>query len=585
VHPLRERLAALRGPATPPRPLDARALAALAANPGCRRRAVLDAAGIDKGALAGRLGSPAPFGQSRFAFSRGHAFESRIMADGCAHLLALLGAAAADGDGAPVRAEVPDLSAAGPQGRVARTRLALAEAAPGGWTLLDHPMLALEVAGSTAYLEPDAVAVGPDGDWTVVEIKSFPILDGGADAVKVGAAARQSAVYALALDAIEPGRARSSFLLVCPRDFSNQPTAQWVDVRKQLAVTRRQLARLTRIEEITAALPPDTTFDLAPAADGAPTRAPGDLAAAVDTVPAAYAPECLSTCELAFHCRGRAREADRVEALGRSLRAELGGITTTAEVLAAATTTAGDPSDPAVAALRRASALRTEALSLAGSPPSIPPQPDADAQPGAGIPPQAEKGGAAQGALDPQPRTEAGAEPGAGAPPGGAGAASAAGTPPEAEIPPQADAAPAAQGAPDPRPQAEISGQPGAGIPPQAETDFAAQGRPDRRPQADGGTGTHPRAANPPQAEAMPAAQSAPDPRPQAEISVQRDTANPPQAEATPAAQSAPDPRPQAEISVQRGAADPPQADAAPAAQGAPDPRPQADVSGQGWAR
>jgi hypothetical protein len=400
-------------------------------------------------------------------------------------------------------------------------------------------MLALEVAGSTAYLEPDAVAVGPDGDWTVVEIKSFPILDGGADAVKVGAAARQSAVYALALDAIEPGRARSSFLLVCPRDFSNQPTAQWVDVRKQLAVTRRQLARLTRIEEITAALPPDTTFDLAPAADGAPTRAPGDLAAAVDTVPAAYAPECLSTCELAFHCRGRAREADRVEALGRSLRAELGGITTTAEVLAAATTTAGDPSDPAVAALRRASALRTEALSLAGSPPSIPPQPDADAQPGVGIPPQAEKVGAAQGAVGSQPRTEAGAEPGAGAPPGGAGAASAAGTPPEAEIPPQAD----------------VSAQPGAANPPQAETDFAAQGRPDRRPQADTDTGTHPRATNPPQAEA------------------------------TPAAQSAPDPRPQADISVQRGAADPPQADAAPAAQSAPDPRPQADVSGQGWAR
>jgi hypothetical protein len=377
VHPLGERLAALRGPATPPRPLDARALAALAANPGCRRRSLMDAAGVDKGALAERLGAPAPFGQSRFAFSRGHAFESRIMADGCAHLLRLLGAHAGDGDGDSVRADVPDLSAAGPQGRTARTRMALAGAAPGGWTLLDHPMLALEVAGSTAYLEPDAIAVGPDGGRTVIEIKSFPILDGGADAVKVGAAARQAAVYALALDAVGPGRAATSFLLVCPKDFSNLPTAQWVDVRKQLAVTRRQLARLTRIEEITAALPAGTTFDLAPAADGAPTRAPADLAAAVDAVPAAYAPECLAACELAFHCRTRAREADRVEALGRSLRAELGGISTIEAVLAASSAAPedadgeadgshGDASDdPAVAALRRAAALRAEALAAA----------------------------------------------------------------------------------------------------------------------------------------------------------------------------------------------------------------------------
>jgi hypothetical protein len=357
THSLRERLAALRGPATAPRPLDARALAALAANPGCRRRAVLDAAGVDKGAVARALGAPAQFGQSRFAFSRGHAFEARVTADGCGELLRLLGAEG--------RAEVPDLSAPGPEGRVARTRLALAEAAPGAWTLLHHPLLALDVAGSTAYLEPDAVAVGPDGRWTVIEIKSFPILDGGADAVKVGAAARQAAVYVIALDAVEPDRARSRVLLVCPKDFSNLPTGEQVDVRRQLAVTRRQLARLTRVEDITAALPDGTTFDLAPAPDGTPTRPRGELTSAVDSVPAAYAPECLSTCELAFHCRERARAADRVESLGRSLRADLGGLGTLTDVLAAASGTCGDPCDPAVAALRRAASLRAEALAPA----------------------------------------------------------------------------------------------------------------------------------------------------------------------------------------------------------------------------
>lgn len=42
--------------------MDARALAALAANPGCRRRALMDAAGVDKAAVARVLGNPRPSG-------------------------------------------------------------------------------------------------------------------------------------------------------------------------------------------------------------------------------------------------------------------------------------------------------------------------------------------------------------------------------------------------------------------------------------------------------------------------------------------------------------------------------------------
>lgn len=217
------------------------------------------------------------------------------------------------------------------------------------------------------------MVVHPDGRWTVVEIKSFPMIDGSADAAKVGAAARQAAVYVLALERVaaltDGARVAHSILLVCPKDFSNLPTASVVDVRKQLSVTRRQLARLTRIEDIAAALPEGTTFDLERPAD--------ELTAAVESVSAAYAPECLAACELAFHCRDRAREAGAVEALGRGVRGELGGLTTIGEVLAAARgsaaaapsgeTTAGAPEDdPAVAALRRAATLRAEALEEAG---------------------------------------------------------------------------------------------------------------------------------------------------------------------------------------------------------------------------
>ncbi|MFJ3904209.1 hypothetical protein [Streptomyces sp. NPDC090025] len=357
---LRHRLAELRGPATVPRPLDARALAALAANPGCRRRAILDGAGVDKTVLAARLGAPSSFGQSQFAISRGNAFEAKVKADGGRELLALLGIAE------PGAVDVPDLAAAGPEGRAARTALALREAtAAGRWALFDHPLLALEVAGSPVYLEPDAVVVHPDGRWTVVEIKSFPMIDGSADAAKVGAAARQAAVYVLALERVaavtEGAEVAHRVLLVCPKDFSNLPTGSAVDVRKQLSVTRRQLTRLTRIEEIAAALPEGVTFDLA-------ESSPEELAAAVECVPHAYAPDCLAACELAFHCRERARAADAVATLGRSVRGELGGLTTVGGVLAAARGEAGEPDDPAVAALRRARALRAEALGAAGSP-------------------------------------------------------------------------------------------------------------------------------------------------------------------------------------------------------------------------
>ncbi|TPQ23049.1 hypothetical protein FGD71_006455 [Streptomyces sporangiiformans] len=367
----------MRGPAVPPQPLDARALAALAANPGCKRRAILDGAGVNKATLASALGSPSAFGQSQFAFMRGNAFEARVKADGGAELLRLVHERLDPGAVPPQGAAVPDLTAVGPEGRAARTALALREATEAGaWTLLDHPLLALDVAGSPAFLEPDAVVVHPDGSWTVVEIKSFPMLDGSADAAKVGAAARQAAVYVLALEQVanrlgadrlgadrvvaEPqGRAQISnvrhrILLVCPKDFSNLPAASAVDVRKQRSVTRRQLDRLTRIEDIADSLPDGTCF--------APDLPAADLTAAVESVPATYAPECLATCELAFHCRARSRADGAVTSLGRSLRAELGGLTTVDDVLAAARGTTGDPTDPAVAALRRAAELRAEAL-------------------------------------------------------------------------------------------------------------------------------------------------------------------------------------------------------------------------------
>ncbi|MET7637750.1 hypothetical protein [Streptomyces sp. NPDC005438] len=354
--PLGQRLAELRGP-RPPRPLDARALAALAANPGCRRRALLDGAGVDKGALAQRLGAPAVFGQSQFAFARGHTFEARAKAEEGASLVRLL--AERTGERAPAGPD--ELTTSHPTGpdpaaRVARTAHALREAtARGGWSLLDHPLLELAVADSTVHLEPDALAVHPDGRWTVIEIKSFPILDGSAEPSKVGAAARQAAVYALALRQLAPSPETvcERALLVCPRDFGHTPTAALIDVRRQLATTRRQLARLTRLEEIARALPEGVTLD--PECED-----PEALRQSVGAVPAAYAPECLASCELAFHCRESARATGEVTVLGRGVRGELGGLRTVDQV--ARCGSEDRPGDPTAEQLRRAARLRDEAM-------------------------------------------------------------------------------------------------------------------------------------------------------------------------------------------------------------------------------
>jgi hypothetical protein len=83
------RLKRIRG-SMPSKRHDARTIAALTSNPGCHRRAVLDAAGVDKEYLARQVGFPLSFGQSPFAIARGNVFEKRVTDDECTELLRLL---------------------------------------------------------------------------------------------------------------------------------------------------------------------------------------------------------------------------------------------------------------------------------------------------------------------------------------------------------------------------------------------------------------------------------------------------------------------------------------------------------------
>ncbi|MEV6524889.1 hypothetical protein AB0M43_23305 [Longispora sp. NPDC051575] len=302
---LAERLRWLRGGAAPVR-YTARTIAALTANPGCARRGLLDAAGVDKKALADRLGHPARFGQSRFAITRTLGFEARLKADGYAELLA---AVALDG-----------------------ARVVTVE-------------LTIDIAGEPAALEPDLVLLRAAGRLHVVQVKSFAVVDGQAPGDKVAAAARQAAVHVLALRRLGHDTSHEVYL-VCPENFSNAPVANLVDVRRELGVLERQLARLTRVSDLAEGLP-----------DGATAEE------AVERVPARYAPECLAACELAFYCRQEARCAGETDTLGRSVRDAVGGVATVAEVRALAAGGASAEHPEIAELLATARTLRAEATS------------------------------------------------------------------------------------------------------------------------------------------------------------------------------------------------------------------------------
>jgi hypothetical protein len=367
VSPAEARLARLRG-RTLPRRHDARTISALTANPGCARRALMDAAGADKQKLAAHTGYPAPFGQSEFAITRGNAFEAQVKDNGAAQLLTLLREIL---DIDVTEAHYTDLNDVGGNQdndlRHVYTKQRLTAAPGHGGTMFDHPLLRLSVAGRHAYLEPDLIVFQLRGVFHVVEIKSFAIIDGQADPAKVAAAAVQSAVYVLALRGLlgREDQVHHETILVCPKDFSNQPAAARIDVRRQLTVLKRQLARMAGIEELLAQYPDDLTFDLDPDEHLQARRPPGELADAIRTVSANYTPECLSTCELCYLCRDEARGTTGM--LGKAVRADLGGIEYTSQALDLSRGAIPGPDRAEVAVLLlQAAQLREQILGEAG---------------------------------------------------------------------------------------------------------------------------------------------------------------------------------------------------------------------------
>ncbi|WP_432834134.1 hypothetical protein [Dactylosporangium sp. CA-092794] len=369
-----DRLASLRGP-VPPQAHNARTIAALTTNPGCVRRAVMDAAGVDKRAVAARVGFPPPYGQSPFAITRTRAFIAQVKANGCAELLRMLRKVLDLSIGEAAYLDLED--AGGNETQEVRHAFArqvlgaAAEHADDAGTLFDHPLLRLPVGGRQVFLEPDLIAFRYRDKFYVIEIKSFAVIDGQADGGQVAVAAVQSAVYVVALRRLieelghDPNCVSHEVVLVCPENFSNRAVATKLDVRRQLTVLKRQLGRMARIDALLDELDPGLTLDLRPDRDGAPTRPVGELCDTLENIPARYSPECLATCEMSYFCR---REAHRTTlALGKSVSEELGSVESidTALDLASGKLTPAPEQIEAATVLREALRIRTE---LVGAP-------------------------------------------------------------------------------------------------------------------------------------------------------------------------------------------------------------------------
>ncbi|MFE7276524.1 hypothetical protein [Streptomyces sp. NPDC057623] len=373
---LSSRLDALRGP-VPATPHNARSLAALTANPGCRRRLLLDAAGIDKDALAVHLGHPLPPAKSPRAMTRGAQFEAQVKDQGGAELLSLL----RDVLDLPLaEAAHNDLSVGGTNDkslplRHDRTRRLVLEAARGDGTkrtMLDHPVLKLTVAGHPVFLEPDLVAFQSQGVFHVVEIKSFAVIDGQAPGDKIAGAVLQGAAYIIALQDLlaDAGLSRShvstTLLLITPHNFSRRPVASTIDARQHIKSLRRQLNRLERVEDLLAQLPDGTTFDLVydrkdPRTRTA-TRDRDELTKAVNTTEARYRSTCRLHCQLTYFCRAQARDGQLVDVLGSTARENLGSVEAipTALGLAEGRLAAAPDQEDLAAALRHAENIRNE---------------------------------------------------------------------------------------------------------------------------------------------------------------------------------------------------------------------------------
>lgn len=327
----RARLEALRGGAKQSSP-NVRALARYAANSECGLASLGFAARVDFDWLLTGTRLEAPFGQSPFAFRRGNRFEDRLRQNGHAPLRGLLtnelGVSFASAKVADLRQGYPK-SKDGMKQRAVETQRLISQIVKGSKAapnLIDGAVMMRAIGGLPAYFEADAVAAYMNGPIHAGEVKSFPTVDGQADADKVGAAVAQVAIYVLLLRDLvariggNPDIVSQRALLITALNTGLQPAITSVAIGREMDRADRILKQAPSVVAIASALPAKLPTFGDVAAKKATEQGRIDAAECLaDKVGTKFGPGCLSSCGLSKLCRERAHRTGDPARVGPQL--------------------------------------------------------------------------------------------------------------------------------------------------------------------------------------------------------------------------------------------------------------------------
>ena len=296
-------------------------------------------------ALAGRVDLEKLFGGTRYepgtgadplAVKRGRLFEEILKKDDYAELLNLLYEHGVAIEAEARIARLRDLPApAGRSGlevRAEATRLELVKIARRAWdapTLIDGAVIRARIGGADAYFEADGLAAASNGALHVLEAKSFPLIDGRCDPMKLGAACAQAGLYAalvraqLIEDHLPPETVSDNGFIVLPK---NTRLGRAVLLRQNLSYHIRRAARLLELAHPDEAAVKRLAGRSFPGLRAGAAERIAGLSHLMDQAGTHYRPECLEHCAAAKLCRERAYKAGRLAILGDQAARQMSGV-------------------------------------------------------------------------------------------------------------------------------------------------------------------------------------------------------------------------------------------------------------------
>jgi hypothetical protein len=192
----------------------------------------------------------------------------------------------------------------------------------GAPNLIDGAVLTADIGGIPARFEADAIAARIASLLHAGEVKSFPVVDGRAQADKLSAALDQVAFYIVLLRRLieelrgDPLRASSEAMLITPRNVALTPMLSRQNVERRIARAGRLLAQVPAAADIADAIPSSLSFDTAANADLPEERRATSLHELADRVGTEYRPDCLGSCGNARFCRERVYKSGSAALLG-----------------------------------------------------------------------------------------------------------------------------------------------------------------------------------------------------------------------------------------------------------------------------